>query len=246
VKIIFLHLLIALATLLSMSATAASFDTDFDAANKLYGQGKFPEAAGVYEKMIQSGAVSPALYFNLGDAYFKSAQIGHAIAAYRRAAQMTPRDADIRANLQFARNQVTGPTMPASRWEKALSQLSLNEWTWLTVLAFWTLFIFLAVRQLRPQWRNSGFVLGAAAAFVIFGAGLGVMVFLHHQDLAVVVDRQATIRTGPFEESPDSFTANDGAELQVLDQKDNWLQVTDGHGRVGWLKREIVAVIPEV
>ena len=75
----------------------------FDTANKLYEEGKFAEAAAAYESLVQSRQVSAALYFNLGNAWFKSGQIGRAIAAYRQAEQMTPRDPDLRANLQFAR-----------------------------------------------------------------------------------------------------------------------------------------------
>ncbi len=69
-------------------AAPAELAADFNAANKLYAEGKFTEAAGAYEKMIQPGAVSPALYFNYGNAEFKSGNLGRAIAAYRGAAQL--------------------------------------------------------------------------------------------------------------------------------------------------------------
>jgi len=246
VKKYLLYLLVCVSSVMTFSSGAATPDADFDAANKLYSEGKFSDAAGAYAKMIQSGEVSPAIYFNLGDAYFKSAQIGHAIAAYRQAAQHTPRDADVRANLQFARNQVTGPTSSPSRWEKVLTQLSLNEWTWLTVVAFWLLMLLLAARQIVPRWRNNTAVLVASSALVLFGGGLGSMAFLHHEKVAVVISPEAIIRNGPFDESPDSFPAKDGSELQVLDQKNDWFQVTDGHGRIGWLKQDSVAVVPAV
>jgi len=48
----------------------------------------------------------------------------------------------------------------------------------------------------------------------------------------------------PFDESPSAFTARDGAELRVLDHKDDWLQVTDGTRRVGWVKRDAALVSP--
>src|SRR5450756_8753 len=76
------------------NAKATSAESDFDAANKLYEQGKFTEAVGAYEKLIQSGSGSAALYFNLGDACFKAAQVGRALVAYRQAAQLSPRDQD--------------------------------------------------------------------------------------------------------------------------------------------------------
>jgi len=56
--------------------------------------------------------------------------------------------------------------------------------------------------------------------------------------------REVPIRSGPFDESPSSFTANDGAELRLLDRKDDWLQVTDGARRIGWLKRDAVISTP--
>src|SRR5207249_8839840 len=123
--------------------------------NKLYEQGKHSEAAANYEKLIQTGWVSAALYFNLGNALFKSGQIGRAIAAYRQAEQLAPRDPDVRANLQFARNQAQGPTLSPSRWQHGLGKLTLNEWTLLASGAVWLWFLLLAASQWRPVWRRS-------------------------------------------------------------------------------------------
>ncbi|HEU0039111.1 MAG TPA: tetratricopeptide repeat protein, partial [Verrucomicrobiae bacterium] len=76
---------------------AVDISSAFDAANRLYEQSKFAEAASAYEKLVQNGAVSPALCFNLGNAFFKASQVGRAIAAYRQAERLTPRDPDVRA-----------------------------------------------------------------------------------------------------------------------------------------------------
>jgi uncharacterized protein YgiM (DUF1202 family) len=62
--------------------------------------------------------------------------------------------------------------------------------------------------------------------------------------VAIVAVADATVRNGPFDESPGAFTAHDGAELRVLDRKDNWLQVTDGKTRVGWLKTDALVWSP--
>src|SRR5215831_6409541 len=110
---------------------------DFDAANKLYEQSKFAEAAASYEKLLRSGQASESLYFNWGNALFKNGQIGRAIAAYQQAQQMAPRDPDVRANLQFARNQVQGPTRSLARWQRAVEKLTLNEWTGLAAASVW-------------------------------------------------------------------------------------------------------------
>ncbi len=217
----------------------------FDNANRLYEQGKFAEAATAYEAIRQSGMVSPALYFNLGNALFKSAQIGRALIAYRHAEQLTPRDPDVRANLQFARNQVQGPTRRMSRTERWLAILNTNEWTTLAAGALWLTFILLAVAQLRPKLASTlrHLTVTAGIATVFLGIFLGLALSLRvGTESAIVTAPEVSIRNGPFDESPSAFTAHDGAELRVIDHKDDWLQVTDGNRRIGWLKRDAVVL----
>jgi len=231
------------------SVTAADISAEFNAANKLYAEGKFAVAANTYKTILQSGAVSPALYFNYGNAEFKSGNLGRAIAAYHQAAQLAPRDAEVRANLEFARNQVQGPMLRESRWSRTagwLGVLTLNEWTGLAVVAFWLMFALLAAAQIRPALKTAlgGFIRGTVAVAVLAGACFGANAAIHFsRQTAVVVAQEATARSGPFDEAQSAFTAHDGAELAVLDHRDNWLQVTDGSGRIGWLPQKQVEVL---
>src|SRR5689334_19162351 len=77
----------------------------FEEANKLYEQGKYAEAAAAYENLAPAHNGSPALYYNLGNAWFKAGQNGRAIAAYRKAEMLSPRDPNLRFNLNFVRKK---------------------------------------------------------------------------------------------------------------------------------------------
>ncbi|MSU58765.1 MAG: tetratricopeptide repeat protein [Pedosphaera sp.] len=218
----------------------------FEAANRLYEEKKFPAAATGYETVVKGGSASPALWFNLGNAYFKSGQLGRAVVAYRRAAQATPRDPDVRANLQFARQQVQGPRWHAPGWNRvAGGGFSLNEWAVFTAIGVWLTFLSLAAAVLQPEfkslWRGGVKIFGAMTALQT--VGLVASLLAHSPELAVVTVREANAHHGPLEESANAFTAHDGAELRVLDHKDDWLQVTDDARHTGWLKRTEVAPV---
>lgn len=215
----------------------------FEAANRLYDHGRFAEAAAAYEAILASGRVSPALYFNLGNARFKAGQTGRALVAYRRAAERAPRDPDVLANLQFLREQVAGPTWRPGRLDRWLGRLTLNEWTWLAAGAFWAGLLLLAAGQVWPgarrmlRWPTR---LALAAALFFGGALAAVWARESGATLAVVTVRETVAHNGPFEESPEAFRASDGAELRVLDRKEDWLQVSDGRGRPAWVRRDAV------
>ncbi|HEV2331260.1 MAG TPA: tetratricopeptide repeat protein [Verrucomicrobiae bacterium] len=228
---------------------ASDVTGDFSRANQLYAAGKFSDAAKAYDSILNAGAVSANLLFNAGNAQFKSGNLGRAIAAYRRAALLAPRDADIRANLDFARNQVQGTTWRQTWWEGWLAALSLNEWTAIAAIAFWLAFLLLAAMQLRPAWKQflRGPARGLAVAAVFFCIGLGAAATTHFSNsVAVVVLPDAVTRSGPFDDAQNAFAVHDGAELAVLDQRNGWVQVSDGSGRSGWMKSTQVEVLPAI
>jgi len=233
--------------LLTAKVFAADVAADFSAANELYAKGKFADAATACEKILQAGATSPALLFNAANAEFKAGHLGKAIAAYRRAELLAPRDAELRANLAFVRNQVQGATLRESRWQNWAGALTLNEGAVLTAVFFWLSLGLLVARQLRPALVPR---LKAATRFFIVltlfsGTVLGVQVANHFLSAtAVVVDDNATARSGPFDDAQSAFTARDGAELSVVDLRDGWVQVTNGAGKSGWLNRKQVEVLP--
>jgi tetratricopeptide (TPR) repeat protein len=227
--------------------SAADLAGRFETANKFYEEGKYSDAAAAYDKLIADGNVSAALYFNRGNALFKLGQTGRAIASYRLAQRLAPRDADVRSNLQFARARARGgSTYPINRWTAWLEMLSLNEWTRLAALAVWLFFILLALGQwrqsLQPRLRN--YLFAAGALVLLWGGCLALRV---NQDLltssAIVVVGEANVRNGPLEESQSIFKVRDGVELDVIDKKDDWLQVVDSNERMGWLRQDQVMML---
>jgi len=229
---------------LTFSGVAADVSATFDSANRLYEQGKFTEAAAAYRSMIQSGTVSPAIYFNLGNACFKSGQLGHAIAALRNAEDLAPRDPDVRANLQFIRARVQAPRGSSASWQQWLTTLTLNEWAILSAVIVWLWLGLWIMIQFRPQLKQSlraALWCGGVAIFICGGCTYAAW-SSDSTKTAIVIAKDAILHNGPLEEAPTTATVHDGAELPVLDTKNDWLQVRADNQHVGWIKREQVTV----
>jgi hypothetical protein len=210
----------------------------FNEANKFYEQGKFVDAATRYEKIIQSGSISAPLFFNLGNAHLKSGKIGRAIVSYHKAERLSPRDVEIRSNLQFARNLAGGGAAPRQTfWENWLRRLTVNEWTVLTSVVFSLWFFVLAIRQWRDDWKNSfrGLVASLGILTMLLIVFLVVTIRQESTPFSGVIVPEAVVRLGTFEESPSAFTLHDGAEVKVLNRKDDWLQIEDQARRTGWM-----------
>jgi hypothetical protein len=187
------------------------------------------------------------LWFNCGNAEFKAGHLGRAIAAYRQAERLTPRDAELRANLAFVRNQVQGAALRESRWRNWMGSLTLNEGALLAAVCFWAWFGLLTARQIQPalapKLRNATRL--AMTLTIVSSAMLAWQAANHFRSaVAVVTAAEATARSGPFDDAQSAFTAHDGVEMRVLDRHDDWVQAADGAGKIGWLNRKQVEVLP--
>jgi len=239
--------LVLLALICAGNIFAADVVSDFSAANELYAKGKFADAAVAYEKILQTSGQSPSLLFNHGNAEFKAGHLGRAIAAYRKAELLAPRDAELRANLAFVRNQVQGATLRESRWQSWVTSLTLNEGTLLTAICLWMTFALLAAREIRPQLapRLRDMPRLAVVLTICSSAVLALQAANHfNASVAVVTSAEATARSGPFDDAQSAFTVRDGAELSVLDRREGWVQVAGGAGKSGWLPAKQVEVLP--
>jgi len=144
------------------------------ASNELYDAGRYAESAQVYEQIVDQGYQDSALYYNLGNAYYKQGDLGRAILNYVRAERLAPRDADVRANLELARAQtidLLGPaerSLPARLAAAVQSRLTTNELAAATLALWFLLTLPLAIalfgkpgggcagrlRKSRPSWDS--------------------------------------------------------------------------------------------
>lgn len=238
--------ILTLASFVSAAAHAASEapQTAFYRANALYAEGQYADAARAYEELAAAGYDGGALRFNLGNAYFKSGDIGRALLNFERAATWIPGDPDLEANLSYLRS-LTGAeacrdTLPA----RTLFPLAARADTW--SLAVWATALatlsFLALAAARWFDHRRRVFYGVAAvtgiAWLVTVASLGYRVATVERGarLVVLAAEESAVRFEPASDGTVHFSVPQGTVLSRTDVRRDWTQVARCDGRRGWIE----------
>ncbi|MDL1891922.1 tetratricopeptide repeat protein [Sphingobacteriales bacterium CHB3] len=226
----------------------------FDEANRAYQQGNFAEAAARYELIRESGVADATIYYNLGNAYYKSGNVGKAILNYERALKLTPNDDDLLHNLQLANLMIVNKVDAAPRlfiwdwWDAVKDAFSLNGITWI-VYGFFLLFtasIMVVLLARSFSIRNAGFVAGLASLVLVILSStifIGKLNAVQRSDTAIVTASITTVKNSPDEKSSDAFVLHEGVKVFITDKVNEWLKIRLADGKVGWLEQKAAEII---
>src|SRR5215469_13938323 len=132
----------------------AQSDSQFTKANQEYGQGNFKEAIAGYETLIRAGQWNANLFYDLGNAYFRTADFGRAILNYERTLALDHRHPEAIANLQIARDEGRALELRASPFERYLQFATANQYSTVAAAAFW-LAIFALAAMIFARRRST-------------------------------------------------------------------------------------------
>ena len=216
----------------------------FDAARTPQDYG---ESAAVLESLLADGFRNGAVYYNLGNAWFRAGEYGRAIAAYRKAKAYRPRDPYLEANLRQALSVAPGrlPEPPAPWWTHVLfwsGWLSFPEMAYGAFAAFLLAAVAAssAVLLRRPRVYWFSLALLFVAVVVSIGAGLAYADVTSSRHAVVTAETIARKGIGKDYEPAFDQPLKDGAEFTVLSENGDWVfGHFEGIGD-GWLRREHV------
>ncbi len=226
----------------------------FEEANRLYLEQKYDAAISRYESVIKNGYESGEVYFNLGNAYFKSGKLQNAILNYERARKIIPNDDDVNFNLQLANIQLIDkvesiPELFIYRWfDSLLTIFSLGKMVWmiyglfLTALSSFTALLFARTYEGKRYSLMTGMII---SFFLIIGiANFLIQSYREtNSEFAIVMTDVANIKSAPDSKGNDLFVIHRGIKVQVLDSVNKWNKIRLADGKVGWIPEKEVESI---
>jgi tetratricopeptide (TPR) repeat protein len=240
---------IALACYGNLCATPSD---QFTQANHFYEQRAYDSAVFIYRQLVSVGMESAPLYFNLGNAYFRSGDLGQAVLCYSRAKRLDPADPDIKANLEFAR-QYTSVQMEGvklnpvgSLFESIVEPYRLSMLAWTSSGFFILLFGFLIAR-FGFAIRGALIKVGIWLTFLLLlSSSLLTTVKYDHDFLTrrgVIIAEECVVRTGPSEQADKELDASPGLIVEILAQSGDFYNVLFENQRRGWVRKDLLAVV---
>ena len=246
----FVWLLLAMICFGGTSAKAVTKNN----ADTEYQKGNYQQAIRDYEEILKNGE-SAEIYFNLGNAYYRTDNITKAVLNYERARLLSPGDDDINFNLQFARSKTIDKITPQSEmffvtWYKSLVNFtSVDNWakTGILCIVMALLLVFLYLFGPQLMLRKIGFF-GGLAFFVIFLLS-NLFAFQQKQALdnrtgAIIISPSVNIKKTPAKNSADQFVLHEGTRVDIIDKgMTDWRCIRVGDGREGWIETKAIEEI---
>ena len=218
----------------------------FQRAEQLFSEAASPDdfahAAAAYQEIVDSGFASGNVYYNLGNAWLQADETGRAIAAYRQALRIMPRDPYLSANLKLALRQSGRETnADASVWDYVFfwqDSLSISEKAMVLTGILAALLGLAIAAQLR--WRRQlmkRLAVAVSLLLVVASTSLARDWIGHQPQRNGVVVEDVTGRKGNAESYEPAFNnaLQNGTEFVVKGRQGDWLQIDITGAGEAWI-----------
>lgn len=224
-----------------------------------YDKEQYTQAIEGYRKLLLASKATPsaALYYNLGNAYYRNGELGWAILSYERALRLAPRDKYVQHNLQIAASQTSDrleyyTSYSQSVWHSIC--YALPPTAWMVISLF--LFILLAVATLafifmrKKVIRQVAFYTSLASLVLFIFCGFVTRSLIHNYrdgSEAIVIEGQVAAKSAPSGAATTLFVLHEGSKIKLEDlpEENGQVAITLPDGTLGWVSsKALLAIYP--
>lgn len=223
-------------------------------ADSAYASEHFDVAREMYLQLVGKGE-NAAIYYNLGNTYYRLDSMAQAVLWFERAAQLDPSDDDIRFNLAMARNKTVDRIIPrhemffVSAWKTLMHGQSVSEWAYSAIAVFTLglLLVGLYIYSSRVALRKVGFF--GALLSLLLCVLFNVMAYNLRQyndthTAGIIMEPAVTVRSTPTKSGTDLFVIHEGTRVEIRDNSmRDWVEIQIADGKVGWIERSAYEAI---
>lgn len=213
--------------------------------NQHYRMGNYDVAADYYGLALSSDNGNADLYYNLGNAYYRTDQLALAILNYERALRLKPSMSDAKENLAIANSKTQDritelPRLFIVRWVDSLcTSVTPHAWriVWLVLIVLLGVAILLLRWGSNTELRKAGLVGSIVTAVILVATTLlliGSTKRYNAHDQAIVMEQAIIVKSSPEQQSVDKMLLHEGTKVDVLEELSGWYKIRIADGTTGW------------
>lgn len=219
------------------SSALAQTELQFTKANQEYAAGHFKEAIDGYESLAHKGVWSTNLFYDLGNAYFHTGDLGRAILNYERALVLDRHHPEAQANLRIAHDEARALEMTPTNGERFAQFADANQYAIAAVIAFWV--SLFSVAWWSFSRRTSGVIVLSILSLSIFGLAVVSIFWIDHGNkgraLAVVTENHVEARLATADNARSVLALPPGSEIKILSKRGDWIYAALPNDLRGWI-----------
>jgi tetratricopeptide (TPR) repeat protein len=229
--------LLAVAMFSVGSAFAQQGDA-FAKGNEEYAAGNFREAVASYQSAVQSGQLSAALFYNLGNAFYRAGDLGRAVLNYERALALEPHQPEAQANLRLVRDQAHALELKQTSLERFVAKVTPAQCTVIAAVTFW-LAAFAGAGWLLRRRRSPRLVALFVVSLAFCGCALAALNVWENGNngraLAIVTGNKIDARLATADNAGTVLTLPAGSEIKILSTRGDWVYAALPNDQRGWI-----------
>jgi hypothetical protein len=245
----FLHCIIGFISLKAMAGTIM-----FENANQLFRNKNYIEASELYMQIINDGYGSCSVYYNAGNAFYKSNKMGYAVWCYNKALQYEQNNKLVLDNLALTKKQILGGDSEQNgfsffkKMQELLNYFPLNTWAFYSWLLFILVILFRAIRLIK---NAPVFLIGLRKLFfaiflLVFPITLCNYFLNKYNKLAIVVQSSLPYQL-PMESGITNTLLIEGTQVIIKDAKKNtsaeFQKIKLPNGKICWVSKNSIKTL---
>ncbi len=235
-----------------IAAVPAAPNVGWNKAIDFYKNKQYDSAAVYFEKIAALKPINAAIYYNLGNTYYRENKIARAILNYERAIALEPEYKEAKDNLAVAQTRIPNFIQPATDiffvkwWKSVTHRNNATLWAVAALTAFTVSIMLMAFRRFSKTIGQKVPVqlIGGTLVFCCFFLILGFTAARNFErnNTAIVMVNEAALMTSELRGKPITLTP-EGTKVTIRSQKGIWIEVSLPDGRAGWLQQSEVEKI---
>ena len=232
--------------LFPLFANAQSVNEVFDLANLKYQEGKHDSAITLYNHLLNLGYSSHQIYFNAGNAHYKTGDYTNAILNYERALKLNPGNKDYEHNLKLANaniiDKIDAPSLVfyEKAWQNFLSKASANSRGISGILLLWVAVVLFTIYLFMRNPVIKKFTFFGSLASLVIGFMFLLISFIQHSNEnsnkhAIIFAESEYIKSSPNNDGKNLFMLHSGTKVKVIGELKDWKQIILPNGNSGWI-----------